>query len=241
ISDRIKNFILDTIPGRKIVLHGSYFPTSALKTMLIASRGKIRPTYNAAYECTLVQTDTDMRDNLKIKLGHSDEFTDIISQLLPLDIPQIYIESFQNLQQHALSYGSAPRAIFTANSLWWNDPFKLWSAKCLDTGTLLLGAQHGGNYGAVRCLPAEVQEVALCDRYYSWGWTNSLDNKTNTPIIPMPANKLMNNPQWTPKKGSKKKGLLLGTTFPHRHIIRLSNTSHTLSIQYQPTPVVTWP
>jgi putative transferase (TIGR04331 family) len=84
--------------------------------------------------------------------------------------------------------GRCPAAVLSANAWHYDEPFKRWVADGAETGSLLLGVQHGGNYGIDEYAPSEDHETAITDRYYTWGWTREDVRATTTP---MPAPKLM--------------------------------------------------
>jgi putative transferase (TIGR04331 family) len=61
--------------------------------------------------------------------------------------------------------------IFTANRHLYDDVFNFWTALAVESGSRLVVAQHGGNYG-ISEFPsfAENHETLVADRYITWGW-----------------------------------------------------------------------
>jgi putative transferase (TIGR04331 family) len=64
----------------------------------------------------------------------------------------------------------SPRVIFTSNSFWGDDSFKLYVTQALDDGAKLVIGQHGGNYGIGKSSFAEQFQIRVCDSFLSWGW-----------------------------------------------------------------------
>ena len=77
------------------------------------------------------------------------------------------------------------RAIFTATAYYYNESFKLWSAREVEMGAKLLISQHGGGVGTALWSQEESHMVESSDLFYSWGWGQS-----NSKIKNMPASKL---------------------------------------------------
>jgi putative transferase (TIGR04331 family) len=101
-----------------------------------------------------------------------DGFAKLLSYLLPMQIPSVYVEGFREFRNRALHmYPTRPHAIYTANGLAANDGFKVWAAEQVELGAKLLAAQHGGQYGIGLWGQEEDHQIAVSDRFYSWGWT----------------------------------------------------------------------
>ncbi|NQW03213.1 MAG: transferase [Acidobacteria bacterium] len=89
-------------------------------------------------------------------------------------LPTAYLEGYPRLatQAAALPWPSRPRAIWTSNAFSSDDVFKAWAAAKVDQGVPLVIGQHGGHYGAGRWSFTEDHEVAISDRFFSWGWSS---------------------------------------------------------------------
>ena len=96
--------------------------------------------------------------------------------LLPKYIPSVYIEGYKSLFQSVKPWKSKafPRVIFTANRHLYDDVFNFWTALAVESGSRLVLAQHGGNYG-ISEFPSfsERHENLVADRYITWGWDSS--------------------------------------------------------------------
>jgi putative transferase (TIGR04331 family) len=98
---------------------------------------------------------------------------EIVLTLLPKFMPYIYVEGYKPLFKTSKPWKSKrhPKAIFTANRHLYDDVFNFWTALAVESGSRLVVAQHGGNYG-ISEFPsfAERHECLVADRYITWGW-----------------------------------------------------------------------
>lgn len=93
--------------------------------------------------------------------------------LIPAQIPAVYLEGYQQLVQQSagLPWPKTPKLIWTSNSYWADDTFKAWAAAKVERGTPLVIGQHGGGHGMNLFAFSEEHQLAICDRYFTWGWT----------------------------------------------------------------------
>lgn len=108
-----------------------------------------------------------------------DEFATLVRELIPGHIPTTYLEGYQTLVAltESLSWPKSPCVIFTSNSFSTDDVFKAWSAAKVQSGTPMIVGQHGGNYGMARWTYIEEHEIAISDRYLTWGWDEGNETK----------------------------------------------------------------
>ena len=165
----------------------------------------------------------DINENMRASIGGLDlgdrEFEQVLSKLIAVDMPKTLVEHYKTLcARNDKKFPFRPKAIFSAVSWYYDDFFKEWSARCAETGTFLLGTQHGGNYGSVAYFSQERYELSIVDRYYSWGW----ERKTAPcRVVPMPATKA------TGRKivsGGHENGLLYVTTSWMRYLYQFPMT-----------------
>jgi len=117
--------------------------------------------------------------------NHDSEFELLLNQLIPENMPKIFIENYNVSHEYSLRlYPNSPNIIFTSNS-YLDAYFCLWAAYNKEKGTKLLGAQHGGHYGNGLWSASESHQIKICDRYYSWGWHVKGESK----VIPLPTGK----------------------------------------------------
>jgi putative transferase (TIGR04331 family) len=121
--------------------------------------------------------DPDRRVELQMSCGRT-PFERALEQLIPQQIPRLYVEGYAEARDQALAtFPSHPKAILTANAYSSHESFKLWAAEKVEEGARLAIWQHGGTYGMARWSSNEQHELAVCDRFFSWGWTQERDGK----------------------------------------------------------------
>lgn len=208
--------ILMILVHQPIVLKNSYFCRSKEIQLMFRTKGMILPFWSKISDYTVTQNIVVARKNLPhISLGTS-EFEKCLSSMLLLDIPMCYVENYKTISTDAEKlYPKKVKAIFSATAWYFDEHFKCWAATSAERGVLLIGTQHGGNYGALTIVEVENHETAIVDYYYSWGWKRT---DCFAKVIPMPASKLLGR-----KKigaDSKKSGVLWVTCIVPRYLFR---------------------
>jgi putative transferase (TIGR04331 family) len=114
---------------------------------------------------------------------NNDEFSNLVRAMLPRHIPKVYLEGYPALVSltNDLPWPKRPRAIFTSNSFSTDDVFKAWAANKVEGGTPLVIGQHGGNYGMALWSFIEDHEIAIANKFLTWGWSSPKEKKV-TPI-----------------------------------------------------------
>lgn len=107
------------------------------------------------------------------------EFEACARALIPRQIPTVYLEGYDRLVEQAagLPWPKRPKLIWTSNAYHSEDVFKVWAAAKVQQGAPLILGQHGGCYGVAKWLFVEDHEIAISDRYISWGWTEPEESK----------------------------------------------------------------
>lgn len=102
--------------------------------------------------------------------------------MIPKQIPTLYLEGYRQLieQSRKLPWPKKPKVIFSSCDLWHGTVSMAYTAEKVEEGTPLVYGQHGGVYGTVKFTWAEEHEVAIADRYLTWGWSDPSQPK----IIP---------------------------------------------------------
>jgi len=105
--------------------------------------------------------------------GNCDNFTALAKALIPNFIPTLYLEGYIKLITLVaqLPWPKFPKCIFTSNSYSADDVFKAWAASKVESNSKLIIGQHGGNFGVSLWGFTEDHQVAIADRFLSWGWT----------------------------------------------------------------------
>jgi putative transferase (TIGR04331 family) len=94
--------------------------------------------------------------------------------LIARHIPTVYLEGYLQLlrQVESLPWPRRPGAVLTASSQNHDDVFKVWAAAKVEAGAPLVLCQYGGHFGVGRWSFVEDHDLAICDRYLSWGWSD---------------------------------------------------------------------
>lgn len=217
VSYAVKIFAgVSTKFSKTTLFRNSYFPKQVELQLTARNIGRILPSWNQVVPCRKFKYDSEKRDALRYLEIGKDEFELCLAAMLFADMPQCFVEGFGSVEDGAReNYPRKTEAIFSANGWYYDEAFKQWSAKCADDGTMLLGTQHGGNYGALKNMPSEDHELAIVDRYYSWGWART-DCKAK--VIAMPATKLIGRKKLAADNSMR--GILWVATSAHRYVIQ---------------------
>lgn len=128
----------------------------------------------------LVDVDYVARKQQLIPGVGSKNFPGIARIMLNRHMPAIYREGYQTLIKvtHKLPWTKNPKAIFTSNSWSSDDVFKAWAAEKVEDGTPLIIGQHGGNYGMALWSFTEDYQIAIANKYLTWGYSGE-NNQAN--------------------------------------------------------------
>jgi putative transferase (TIGR04331 family) len=144
---------------------------------------------------------------------YGSEFTALLTSLIPQHIPITYLEGYRPLVEAThpdrLGWPSQPKLIFNVSSDWnSNEVFKAWTATQVERGTQLLIGQHGGNYGMARWGFTEDHQLAISDRFVTWGWSDPTQPKL------LPVGNLKGFGRGTIQPDKAGKALLVEMTIP---------------------------
>lgn len=186
----LNNFYTSCIPDRfnKFVFISSYFVDYKDLIKLQLSLGQLPYLHGPIVEASDLEENMDLRVQLKTNLN-GNQFESILDDLIAIQMPKTYLEGFNNLKILASKhYPKKVEGIYTANSFLHNDVFKVWAAGIVEKGKKLFIGQHGGNLGTALWSQREDHQIAVSNKYFSWGWYHESYNH----IKPMPAAKLLN-------------------------------------------------
>lgn len=152
----------------------------------------------------------------KLQENSDNEFISIISNLVPQNLPKVFLEGYHTLKQITESYKwpKNPKFIFTSNSHNADDLFKFYTAEKIEEYSRFYIGQHGGHYGIGKWSFLEDHEKETSDGYISWGWK---DNK-NPKVISFGSLKLAGSTEY---KFAKRGKLLLVTMSMPRYSYRM--------------------
>lgn len=140
------------------------------------------------------------------------EFEICTRTLIPQQLPTIYLEGYAQLvaQIADVPWPKQPKLIWTSNSFNTDDVFKAWAAEKVERGSPLVIGQHGGNYGMGRWSFIEEHEIAISDRYLSWGWSELAQPKVK------PVGQLKSRKPLGVRHGEQAGALLVTATMPRQ-------------------------
>lgn len=187
-KDRIKRVSMRLNRFNKIVFYISYIERKACAKLQLLL--KQVPALDYIEKLTFFTNyDQSLREKLNLSTDQADKFELILQELIRIQIPCSYLESYKQLKEIALKrYSSRARLIIaTPSSIAFHDDFKIWAAGKTDHEAKLVLTQHGGLYGTGVSNFLEEHEVAIADKFFSWGWTRRKYNN----VYPMPAIKLL--------------------------------------------------
>ena len=155
----------------RIYVSATYLPR--LNEVLLQLRlGRLPQRINVAHVSYLA-LNPQIREILRKSTGSMTSGAEVTLALLPMYMPRVYVEGFKPLFETSKPWKSKrhPKTIFTANRHLCDDVFNFWTALAVESGSRLVVAQHGGNYG-ISEFPsfAENHESLVADRYVTWGW-----------------------------------------------------------------------
>ena len=107
------------------------------------------------------------------------EFAKVLEHFLPKHLPKCFLEGYLANKNQAESKVAnfLPEIILTANDFAANDTWKFWASECVERGSKLVIAQHGGTYGSAAYLATQNHEIEISDRFLSWGWKDEFEPK----------------------------------------------------------------
>jgi putative transferase (TIGR04331 family) len=130
-----------------------------------------------------VRVDLTMRQWELATPDNSADFLSLARSLISKHIPATYLEGYQDVVAltENLPWPKNPKAIFTSNSYSSDDMFKVWAAEKTECGSPLVIGQHGGHFGMDLWSFTEDHQIAISDRFLTWGWSEPTQDKI-TPV-----------------------------------------------------------
>ncbi len=118
-----------------------------------------------------------------------DALRDALHTAVGRHLPTCYLEGYRAAETAAeeLGFPTSPEVIVSANAYFSDDLWKIWASSRVQSGSRLIAMQHGGHYGVGLDSPFEDHELAISDKFLTWGWSSDDSPKA----IPSPAQKLL--------------------------------------------------
>jgi len=177
-SENLKRtvFFLSCLFGKfnKVVFVRSYLPKKlvfklSLKFFSIPILGTPKLKFVAE------KIDIQKRNFLGSKLPiEATDFECLAMELLPKNIPTIFVEKLPNLLRIANYLRPKKAKVFiTANAFSSQEIYKVWAGNALsDVGGAHVILQHGANYGQSKVYSDEDFETGSCSAFFTYGWRN---------------------------------------------------------------------
>ena len=123
----------------------------------------------ASFRCERQPMDPAMREPLG-RLPAWDAFSRVLIQTLPVNFPLTYLEGYRRFRARCLRLWPQPPRVVASMRWFACEPLLFLAAEFGDRGARLVGWQQGGGYGIYDVHPYEQHEVAVTDRWCSFGW-----------------------------------------------------------------------
>ena len=178
---------------RRISLESTYLNRITLLKLFILLRSA--PRFFRSWNIASLESSEKMRI-WEFPNSQGSDFSKVLEFFLPKHMPRNFLEGFHMNREkcNELINEFNPEILVTANDFAENDAWKFWAAECIENGSNLFIAQHGGSYGIAKHLSTQRYEVSISDYFLSWGWESKIDPK----IIRAPSMKLVGMKQFTP-------------------------------------------
>lgn len=188
--------ILPRITRPKVMIGGACLNRADLAHLIwgMVSRGGAWPSPLGS--CCPVSGRNEMLRQSLTQLPAADEFSRVLIETLPANFPLLFIEGYQSFRKSCLAaWPARPIVCFALDGWYSHETFKFLAAEYGEQGSRLVGGQHGEGYGASKVIPTEDHELAITDRWYSSGWS---DTSKAGKIQPLP------HPMYLPAGGNKR-------------------------------------
>ncbi len=176
---------LDKLFNQKCIFYQTYINDFFTNLKIIISLKQLHIPYALFLneEKINLDIDTNLRRQIKFR-NESDELLSILKKIINEVVPKYYLEHFNFFLQNS-NNSILPRSkkiILTANAVFRDTIFKIWTADQINKGSKLICRQHGGDYGINKPISHMDHEIDISDKFISWGW----DDKNSSKVIKGP-------------------------------------------------------
>jgi len=204
-------------PYHPVIIRNALFSGSQEIQLILKTGLKAWTVSDKIESFSEFKIDPLMRSRLNGFIKEKDEFSKILNKMLPRAIPICFVEGYKDIQNKITKqFPSSPTAILSAGGWHYDELLKAWAAQCLGNNTKILCQQHGGGYGSSLSLFLYEHELAIADKFYSWGWTSTAYPKK---VHPLPPAHLFRSELL---KANQKKEILFVTTVVYRYFNEFS-------------------
>ena len=168
--------------GSAFMFHKTYLSRKN-ELFLSLKLGRLPLPTERFHTISLIQKDVALRNRLLSSLRHSKALSgklgDQIYRLIAQCLPTNHLEGIEHLANAVdkANWPKAPKVIFDSNGYWADDVFKYYVASQTDKGAKLVIGQHGGMLGSSKWSSQLDHQLAVSDKFLSWGWTMGLGEK----------------------------------------------------------------
>ena len=147
-----------------------------------------------------VAPDTEARSRFALPVRTGQGYEECVRALVAEQIPRVYLEGYRELVRQAsrLSWPRKPKAVFTTTRHVDDEVFKAWTGEAVKNRVPLVVGQHGGHFGSGLFSFYEEHELAIADRYVTWGWSDSNAKEKPVAALPLVGRR---DARWNPEGG----------------------------------------
>ena len=140
------------------------------------------------------------RNQIFLKNDCENIFEEFICNIIPQQLPKSFLEDFNivKLESEKMNWPKKPKVIFTSHFMQKTLPSRYVAENIENLGSKLIHGQHGGVYGQYLFSSMQDYELAISDKYLSWGWTLPKTDK----VIPFGILKNIDNIKYYRKSAS---------------------------------------
>ena len=142
----ISNLIQKIRKNRNYLIDKTYLPFEIEKKLEIML-GEC-PSFYDVSQAHYKNIDYSLRKKINLKKENLQNLETFIRKILPESLPTSIVESANNILKNLdkTNFPKNPKVIFTSNSYDFDEVFKFYTAKNVDTGCKYYIGQHGGTY-----------------------------------------------------------------------------------------------
>ena len=110
-------------------------------------------------------------------LDNFDCFENVLRAMIPRYIPSSYTSEYDGIRSEAASLPKQVAGVLSSNSHIPDDVIKHWLGAMVEMEVPLYTVQHGGYFGIGRRPWYELHEIAIADKFLTWGWNEEGSKK----------------------------------------------------------------
>lgn len=167
IIDSIFSFF-SLIFKNNLFIHEPYFPS--IISFFLQIRLLQFPLF---YKSALIKSAILDKNIRSQRFDYSrDSFINILNDLIFKYIPGAYLENFKKYKKEIenINWTKNPKVIFSSNSFFHDDFFKLWIAEKKNNNSKFISGQHGGNFFISKFNFLELHQKKISDQILTWGY-----------------------------------------------------------------------